>query len=243
MLRLATVTLSPRSLAISSSAGALIRHGPHHSAQKSTSTGPSAPNTSVAKLWSVTVLVVMGRISRQRLTAIWLFACSLSRHEFDELRAGRVEQGGADLAFREDHAQRLAVSDHLRAVTRWDIRVGRRHTSGLEVDDGHTLLLDQQPVHSAGNDPAVGQSRGQRRLAERPGTEQRTELRVGKDAADGVGDFACQHRVGDTGGSFEPANCRIAPALGVDFDQPLEELMDQSPAAAPRAPRLARGGP
>src|SRR4029079_4299166 len=111
MLRLATVTLSPRSLAISSSAGAIIRHGQHHSAQKSNSTRPSAHNTSVAKLWSVTVLVVMGRISRQRLTAIWPLAGSLSRHEFDELRAGRVVQGGADLALREDHTQTFVARD------------------------------------------------------------------------------------------------------------------------------------
>src|SRR5690349_20629056 len=66
MLSLATVTLSPSSLEISSSAGAIIRHGPHHSAQKSTRTGPSAPSTSEAKLWSVTVLVPMaGNLQRQ----------------------------------------------------------------------------------------------------------------------------------------------------------------------------------
>src|SRR5438067_2822701 len=67
MLSLATVTLSPSSPAISSSAGAIIRHGPHHSAQKSTSTGPSAPNTSVAKFWSVTVLVAMAAVLLNRL--------------------------------------------------------------------------------------------------------------------------------------------------------------------------------
>jgi hypothetical protein len=46
MLSFATVTLSPSSLLISSSAGAIIRHGPHHSAQKSTRTGLSEPITS-----------------------------------------------------------------------------------------------------------------------------------------------------------------------------------------------------
>src|SRR4051794_23499777 len=59
MFSLATVTLSPSSLEISSSAGAIMRHGPHHSAQKSTRTAPSAPSTSVSKLWSVTVLVAI----------------------------------------------------------------------------------------------------------------------------------------------------------------------------------------
>jgi hypothetical protein len=39
MFSLAMVTLPPDSAAISSSAGAIWRHGPHHSAQKSTTTG------------------------------------------------------------------------------------------------------------------------------------------------------------------------------------------------------------
>src|SRR5205809_7597474 len=97
ILSLATVTLSPSSEEISSNAGAIIRHGPHHSAQKSTSTGPSAPNTSVAKLWSVTVLVAMAGESPaegQRLTLIWAFACHPSRHDFDQFRARRIEQRG-----------------------------------------------------------------------------------------------------------------------------------------------------
>src|SRR5580658_8602596 len=59
MSTLATVNLSPNSPANSSSAGPIILQGPHHSAQKSTSTGPVllASITSVAKLWSVTGLV------------------------------------------------------------------------------------------------------------------------------------------------------------------------------------------
>src|SRR5687767_2479492 len=57
MFSLAMVSLSPCSAAISSSTGATILQGPHHSAQKSTSTGLSLPSTSVAKLVSVTVTV------------------------------------------------------------------------------------------------------------------------------------------------------------------------------------------
>src|SRR6201747_1941486 len=57
MFTLATVILSAYSPAISSRTGATCLHGPHHSAQKSTSTGPSACSTSAAKLASVTVLV------------------------------------------------------------------------------------------------------------------------------------------------------------------------------------------
>src|SRR4051794_11718995 len=55
MLSLATVSLSACSVAISSSTGATILQGPHHSAQKSTSTGLSLPKTSASKLLSVTV--------------------------------------------------------------------------------------------------------------------------------------------------------------------------------------------
>src|SRR3954468_5994557 len=73
MLTLATVILSECSVAISSRTGATILHGPHHSAQKSTSTGLSLPSTSLAKLASVTVTVLpamvvllLGRLARMR---------------------------------------------------------------------------------------------------------------------------------------------------------------------------------
>src|SRR3954471_23665706 len=59
MLSLAMVSFSACSAAISSSTGATILHGPHHSAQKSTSTGLSLPSTSLAKLASVTVTVFL----------------------------------------------------------------------------------------------------------------------------------------------------------------------------------------
>src|SRR5688572_4814497 len=58
MLSFAIVSLSPCSAAISSRTGAPILQGPHHSAQKSTSTGLSLPSTSLAKLVSVTVTVL-----------------------------------------------------------------------------------------------------------------------------------------------------------------------------------------
>src|SRR5215467_574409 len=57
MLTLATVSLPANSPASSSSAGPIILQGPHHSAQKSTSTGPSAFSTSWEKVWSDTALV------------------------------------------------------------------------------------------------------------------------------------------------------------------------------------------
>src|SRR4051812_16928150 len=57
MLSFRTVTFSSSSRPISSSAGAIIRQGPHHSAQKSTRTGLSDAITSAWKLSSVTLFV------------------------------------------------------------------------------------------------------------------------------------------------------------------------------------------
>src|SRR5512135_3612611 len=53
-LSLTILTLSPSCPAISSRAGAIWRQGPHHSAQKSTSTGSEDFRTSASKLASVT---------------------------------------------------------------------------------------------------------------------------------------------------------------------------------------------
>src|SRR5690348_18316844 len=104
MLSLATVTLSPRSLAISSSAGAIIRQGPHHSAQKSTNTGPDAPSTSLAKFWSVTVLVAMASgLLSIRLNPIWAATCPRSTPQREESSAGRVKQRRLDIAIGKDH--------------------------------------------------------------------------------------------------------------------------------------------
>src|SRR5580698_3822232 len=56
ILSLAMVTLSPSSAESSSSAGAIMRQGPHHSAQKSTSTGFLASSTSAWKEASDTLM-------------------------------------------------------------------------------------------------------------------------------------------------------------------------------------------
>src|SRR3954465_8226525 len=71
---LTTSTLPACSAAMSSRIGVSMRHGPHHSAQKSTMTGLSAFRTSVSKLESVTSLAV-------------LMMCSLSE-------GGRSDGGG-----------------------------------------------------------------------------------------------------------------------------------------------------
>src|SRR5467141_2816268 len=57
---LTILTLSPMAPEISSSAGAIIRQGPHHSAQKSTTTGPVALSTSASKSVSETLPTAMG---------------------------------------------------------------------------------------------------------------------------------------------------------------------------------------
>src|SRR5215813_14006426 len=59
-LSLTILTLPPSEPAISSSAGAIMRQGPHHSAQKSTTTGPAAFNTSDSNVVSDTLLTAMG---------------------------------------------------------------------------------------------------------------------------------------------------------------------------------------
>src|SRR4051795_7029934 len=103
MFSLAIVTFSPRSRPISSSAGAIIRQGPHHSAQKSTRTGLSEPITSFWKLSSVTVLVpilaLLGvdadvgcsglRLNHPRLRNV---AFDEVRRQIEQDRRGGVEQ-------------------------------------------------------------------------------------------------------------------------------------------------------
>src|SRR6516225_3195963 len=58
------LTLSPIAPEISSSAGAIMRHGPHHSAQKSTTTGPGAFSTSASKSASETLPTAMRYLVR-----------------------------------------------------------------------------------------------------------------------------------------------------------------------------------
>src|SRR6266699_69542 len=61
-LRLGNVSGAHTAAVISSSAGAIIRHGPHHSAQKSTTTGSCALSTSASKVASDTLPTPMGHL-------------------------------------------------------------------------------------------------------------------------------------------------------------------------------------
>src|ERR1700691_1328245 len=60
ILILAMVSLSPSSVESSSSAGAIMRQGPHHSAQKSTKTGFLESSTSAWKEASDTLMGMAG---------------------------------------------------------------------------------------------------------------------------------------------------------------------------------------
>jgi len=61
-LSLRILTLPFMAPAISSSAGAIIRQGPHHSAQKSTTTGSADLSTSDSKVESDTLPTAMGNL-------------------------------------------------------------------------------------------------------------------------------------------------------------------------------------
>src|SRR5919198_1675885 len=61
MLTFTSFSSSPRSSTIRSSTGSTAWHGPHHSAQKSTSTGLSLCATSVSQLDSVTAVAMWFR--------------------------------------------------------------------------------------------------------------------------------------------------------------------------------------
>src|SRR2546426_9215530 len=65
MFTLPTLTFPSYSLASSSRIGAIILQGPHHSAQKSTSTGVGEFSTSCSKLASVNMTIFRAAITRQ----------------------------------------------------------------------------------------------------------------------------------------------------------------------------------
>src|SRR5215475_2864095 len=69
MLTFTTLSLPSISLAMSSSEGPIILQGPHHSAQKSTSTGVSDFRTSCSKEASV-ALTVMCEFSQRQIEPV-----------------------------------------------------------------------------------------------------------------------------------------------------------------------------
>src|SRR3954447_17831893 len=247
MLSLAIVTLSPSSPAISSSAGAIIRHGPHHSAQKSTRTGVSEPRTSEAKLWSVTVLVAMARDSPggvQKLTSIWALHRRLSRHQFDEFGARCIQEGRANLPSRKDDLKGFNVGLHLRAVRIGYIGVGCRHLAGLEVDHSDAIVLDTKAVDRAGDHATVGKRRRKRCFAERAWAEQPSETRIGENSAYLRHDLLAEIGSGNSGRAFKPAPGCLLTRGRFDRWKPLEQLVNPGAAHGrhPHGLTRRRGG-
>ena len=116
-----------------------------------------------------------------------------------------VEQGRLDPPPGKDHAQRVGIGHHLALVRGRHLGQRRRHrAAGLEIDDADDLGADAQPVDGAGDDGAVGQGRGDRRLGERVGAEQAGELGVLDDRQRRRDDGGTGCAVGDAL-PFEPA--------------------------------------
>src|SRR4051812_32922458 len=95
MLILAIFSLPSRFCAISSKAGAIILQGPHHSAQKSTSTGPDAFRTSVSKELSLTWVVLIGiplLIAQAELERDGHRTVELVNESMDAPRPGQAER-------------------------------------------------------------------------------------------------------------------------------------------------------
>src|SRR4051794_35689130 len=100
MLSLATLILAPSSVAISSSAGAIILQGPHHSAQKSTTTGWLASSTSDLKLLRSTLTVAMTvnpselRVAQYLVAGAPAFKHSLCHAPASRARAASIASSG-----------------------------------------------------------------------------------------------------------------------------------------------------
>src|ERR1700733_864461 len=85
---LTILTLSPMAPAISSSAGAIMRHGPHHSAQKSTTTGPCALSTSASKSVSETLPTAIVLPRSVRMRRLKVIAAGIMNANYERVVAG-----------------------------------------------------------------------------------------------------------------------------------------------------------
>src|SRR5688572_19423255 len=100
----------------SSRIGATARHGAHHVAQKSTSTGLSAFRTFCSNVASLTSTVAIASVdpSTNALVSHRAFGCGLQRHPalatLVSLLPDRVRMHGADPLGAVDHLQRLLHS-------------------------------------------------------------------------------------------------------------------------------------
>src|SRR3954453_1143795 len=107
-------SLSPCSLAISSSTGAIILHGPHHSAQKSTRTGLSLSRTSVLKLSSLTGTVL----------PMWSSFLARPQWSRSDLDAEKVGEASGDRGSRQRTRQLAGGAGRGDALRRSGLRLG-----------------------------------------------------------------------------------------------------------------------
>src|SRR5579884_1003575 len=131
-----------------------MRQGPHHSAQKSTSTGPFAASTSWAKLSSVTLIVCSlievaffpvylpgelvepnaGSSTHLHCTGRMRLQQSIGQKAY--LCVLRPNQGTANRFCREDLGKHRAVGSHLPQIKhRCALRPFRRRKPGLVVGE------------------------------------------------------------------------------------------------------------
>src|SRR3974390_2145529 len=133
-LGLTPLPLGPGEPAIPSSAGAMLRQGPHHSAQKSTTTGLVAFNTSDANVLSETLPTAMGSSFRfsERVQNLWMRGASVKansrrgeggkggihacRGNLHERRNIRPYESGANCFPWIEQCQRAAIKRKLRDI-------------------------------------------------------------------------------------------------------------------------------
>src|SRR6056297_238361 len=159
---LATLIRPSISVESSSSAGPICLHGPHHSAQKSTTTGISEFFTSASKVSSVTATVDIGCLLKGNfawLPNLWSACAGVKmwagpqgpRH--DIVRQGHQgSRGGPDdrqihPAVRVNPLHGMQIGAHLPQYA-FGHRVGRQGNDGvgLEVDNMNGAVAKDQPV-------------------------------------------------------------------------------------------------
>src|SRR6185312_8066720 len=155
ILTLATVTRPAISVASSSRNGAIILQGPHHSAQKSTSTGPLAPRTSLSNVPSLTAVGFMRNplapigddIRGAEIPTSRQVPCEPLRADRHQARCFRPQDRTGDLATGINPRQRCAIAGELADVYLRDFVLAlRRRAHGLVIDNQHALPGDDQPV-------------------------------------------------------------------------------------------------
>src|SRR5262245_49922076 len=94
MLTLPTFTLPSYSLASSSRIGAIILQGPHHSAQKSTSTGVVDFKTSSSKFATVRVTILFADMRQEGIEMEVTSEALKSEHQNSHQHQNGDERGG-----------------------------------------------------------------------------------------------------------------------------------------------------